>query len=102
MRYAKIREDITRAERKVLVSSLAAFAVPLAFYLIAKRYLLSTWWTIAVFLACLFVLWVFVKVSATPPATDCTDCGFDLVQTVILLGKKSDKGFCPCCGKEIA
>lgn len=57
------------------------------------------YWLVGVSISLLAIAWMATKYFMSPIL--CQFCNYDFRATIMQLGKNSNKGYCPKCGKEI-
>ena len=99
MSYQEKKEVVFKQESKAIALYFFGIAVVFLVMLILGNASVGKPVFIGVVVVILLVLWFVVR--KTTKHILCTTCSYDLRETISILGRASDSGFCPKCGNEI-
>jgi len=100
MSYKQKVQSAFNDERKILFMFLSTSLIMLLVAVFFREADVAKYHMVAMFVFLLGLLWLYVRFFIKPIL--CCSCHKDVRPVIMLLGKKSNQGFCPYCGDGIA
>jgi len=99
MSYKQKVQSAFNDERKILFMFLSTSLIMLLVAVFFREADVAKYHMVAMFVFLLGLLWLYVRFFIKPIL--CCSCHKDVRPVIMLLGKKSNQGFCPYCGDGI-
>ena len=98
MSYIERKAEVFGSEKKIVRAVIIGLVLLVIGLLVIKYFLESnTYFTYSI--CVLGAMWFIVRKD--PIVIECANCGCDLNNVILSLGKKASKGYCAECGNEI-
>ena len=99
MSYKQKVQSVFNDEHKMLFMFLSTFLIMLLAAVFFREEGVAKYHMVAMFVFLLGLLWLYFRFFIKPIL--CCSCHKDVRPVIMLLGKKSNQGFCPYCGDGI-
>ena len=99
MSYKQKVQSAFNDEHKILFMFLSTSLIMLLVAVFFREADVAKYHMVAMFVFLLGLLWLYVRFFIKPIL--CCSCHKDVRPVIMLLGKKSNQGFCPYCGDGI-